>query len=85
MEAGDLIEGPRGVLVRVGLARPEARAFVAAVAVGITAYAFRLPPSAFTEEDQLRPFKLTSKSPHATYAHFLAVPLTAGALTYVFT
>jgi len=82
---GDIVLGVRGVLVKMGLARPEARAFVAATAVGLVTYALGLPARSFTEEGDLRPFKGTSASPHATYTHFLALPVAAGVATYVFT
>lgn len=77
----DQIQGPKGVLVKVGLGTPTARGFVAGAAVGVLAYSFRLPDACFDEEGQVRPFKALSASPHATYAHFLLVPvLAAGAV-----
>lgn len=80
----ETIEGARGVLVKIGLGQPSSRAFVAAVAVGITAYAFKLPGAAFGEDGELRPLKGLSKAPNATYAHFLAVPIVAGTACYLF-
>ena len=85
MEGQATIEGARGMLVMCGLGKPSSRAFCAAVAVGITAYAFKLPDAAFGEEGEMRPFKGVSKAPNATYAHFLAVPLVAGTAVYLFT
>ena len=48
------------------------------------AYALRVPRATFDEEDRMRPFKLVSKAPTATYTHFLVVPLTAAILASVF-
>ena len=73
----DQIQGARGVLVKVGLGNPTARGFVAGAAVGVLAYSFRMPDCCFDEEGQVRPFKALSASPHATYAHFLLVPVVA--------
>lgn len=79
------IEGLRGTLVNVGLGQPIARGFCAAALVGVLAYCFQLPNGAFTEEGEMRPLKGLSKSPEATYAHFLAVPLGVGAAVSLFT
>ena len=72
-----VIEGTRGVLVWMGLGTPMARGFVAGALVGVAAYALGMPKQCFTEEGELRPFKGVSKDPHATYTHFLAVPVAA--------
>ena len=80
-----VIEGTRGVLVNMGLATPLSRAFVAGTAVGIAAYAVKWPTAAFDEEGNMRPLSLVSKDPTATKVHFLAVPLGAAALVYLFT
>lgn len=79
------IEGMRGILVHVGLATPLSRAFVAGTAMGIAAYAVKWPTAAFDEEGNMRPLSLVSKDPTATKVHFLAVPLGAAALVYLFT
>ena len=84
-QAPPVIEGSRGVLVKVGLATPSSRAFVVGTAVGLGAYALGMPKVSFTEDGQMRPLKHVSSSPDATYAHFLAVPLTAAAIAFVFT
>lgn len=81
----ETVDGVRGILVKIGLGEPASRAFVAAAVVGVTAYAFKLPTASFDEEGEMRPFKATSRSPHATYTHFLAVPLVAAATAFVFT
>ena len=80
-----VIEGLRGVLVRVGLATPMSRAFVAGTVVGLAAYAAGYPKSAFDDRGEMRPFSLVSRAPTATTNHFLAVPLGAAAIAYVFT
>lgn len=82
---GDRIDGARGILVKLGLGEPVSRGFVVAVAVGITAYAFKLPGACFGEEGEVRPFKGLTKAPNATYTHFLAVPLAVGAAVSLFT
>ena len=79
------IEGVRGMMVHVGLATPLSRAFVAGAAVGIAAYAIKWPGASFDEEGSMRPLSLVSKDPTATQAHFLAVPIGAAAIAYLFT
>jgi len=79
------IEGLRGVLVQAGLASPLSRAFVAGTVVGIAAYAVKWPRDSFNEEGSMRPLSLVSKDPTATNSHFLAVPLGAAAIAYLFT
>ena len=80
-----VIEGVRGVMVRAGLATPMSRAFVIGTVVGLAAYAVGLPQVSFDEKGEMRPFSLVSKAPNATTNHFLAVPVGAAALAYVFT
>tara|TARA_B100000212_G_scaffold342571_1_gene330725 strand:- start:2145 stop:2408 length:264 start_codon:yes stop_codon:yes gene_type:complete len=80
-----VIEGMRGVMVKVGLATPMSRAFVAGTIVGLAAYAVGWPQASFDEKGEMRPFSLVSKAPNATTHHFLAVPLGAAAIAYVFT
>ena len=80
------IEGLPGILVYLGLGQPTARAFVAGTLAGLVAYTLKWPSQAFEEEtNEMRPFKLLSQAPHATYNHFLAVPLTVGTLAFIFT
>ena len=80
-----VIEGMRGVMVRAGLATPLSRAFVAGTVVGLGAYVLGFPKSSFDEKGEMRPFSLVSKAPQATTNHFLAVPLGAAIIAYVFT
>jgi hypothetical protein len=80
-----VIEGMRGVMVNVGLASPMSRAFVAGTVVGLGAYAVGWPKSSFDEKGEMRPFSLVSKAPNATTNHFLAVPLGAAVIAYIFT
>ena len=79
------IQGMRGVMVKVGLATPLSRAFVAGAVVGLAAYAVGWPKSSFDERGEMRPLSFVSKAPNATTNHFLAVPLGAAAIAYVFT
>jgi hypothetical protein len=79
------IEGARGILVHMGLSSPFARAFVIGSAAGLIAYAIKKPEGAFNEDGDMRPFAVVSNSPEATYSHFLAVPLTAATIAYLFT
>ena len=80
-----VIEGVRGVLVKVGLATPLSRAFVIGTAVGLAAYAVGFPKASFDEKGEMRPLSLVSSAPTATKNHFLAVPIGAAALAYTFT
>ena len=82
---GSQIDGLPGALVYIGLGQPWARAFCAGTLVGLAAYATKLPPQCFDEDGKIRPMRGLSASPDATYAHFLAVPVTAAAIACVFT
>ncbi len=84
MEPPEIV-GTKGVLVHMGLGQPLARAFVGATVVGVAAYALGQPEFAFDDKGEMRPFKGVSKLPTSTYAHFLAVPIVAGAAVYLFT
>ena len=79
------VQGLKGILVLAGLGTPIARAFTAASVGGVALYATGTPSAAFDEEGEMRPFKLLSASPHATYQHFLLYPLAIGAAAYVLT
>ena len=79
------IEGMRGILVHVGLGNPMSRAFVAGTAVGLLAYGLKIPGSAFDDDGNMKPLALVSQAPNATNAHFLAVPIGAATLAYLFT
>lgn len=85
MSEGEAIQGIPGMLVKFGLATPMSRAFVAASLSGVAAYALGMPSGAFDEEGEMRPFQGISRSPHATYSHFLLVPVVAGTAVYLFT
>ena len=80
-----VIEGMRGVLVQAGLGTPLSRAFVAGTAVGVLAYATGMPKCSFDEKGEMRPFALITNAPTATNYHFLAVPLIAGGIAFLFT
>lgn len=79
------ILGMRGVLVKVGLGTPPARAFVTGAVVGLAAYAVKWPHVSFDEKGQMRPMAVVSKDPTATPYHFLAVPVAAATIAYLFT
>ena len=84
MDPPEIVDA-RGVMVYLGLGHPVTRAFLAAAVVGSVAYVAGMPRQAFDEETgAMKPWKPLSKSPEATNAHFLAVPLTAAALVYTF-
>ena len=82
---GDVIEGFRGMAVKLGLGSPMARAFVAATFIGLGAYALKLPGPCFDEDGEMRPLKLVSSAPTATNVHFLAVPLSVATVAFLFT
>ena len=73
------------VLSHVGLASPYSRAFVVATGVGVLAYGMGFPKQSFTEDGEMKPFALLNPGPHATYAHFLALPIAAGTFAFLFT
>lgn len=80
-----VIEGTRGIMVKVGLGQPAARAFVAGTAVGLLAYALKVPQMSFDDKGEMRPLKGLSNAPSASYTHFLGVPLATAAVFYLFT
>jgi hypothetical protein len=80
-----VIEGTRGILVKIGLGQPVSRAFVAGTAVGLLAYALKVPQMSFDDDGEMRPLKGLSNAPTASYTHFLGVPLAAAAAFYLFT
>lgn len=79
------VQGTRGALVMLGLGDPLSRGIVAAALGALVAFAIKLPSSAFTDEGDMRPFKLVSVDPQATYAHFLIAPVAVGTAAYLFT
>tara|TARA_Y200000002_G_scaffold357252_1_gene339634 strand:+ start:216 stop:491 length:276 start_codon:yes stop_codon:yes gene_type:complete len=64
--------------------KPVPRAIAVATLVALGAYAAGLPKRCFDEDGNMRVFKGTSRSPEATYYHFLAVPVTAFAFSALF-
>jgi hypothetical protein len=66
-----------GKLTMVGLATPLNRCAAAGAATLIFLYATR-PSIYFRENGEIRPFKLSSPDPDATYNHFFLAPLVAG-------
>ena len=80
-----LVDDIQGILVKVGLRTPIARAFVVgSVAAGI-AYIGGYPRVAFREDGSMKPLKYLSPEPDATFTHFLLVPATAAAIAFIFT
>lgn len=80
------IEGLPGIMVYSGLGTPFARAFVVGALSGVALYAVGMPRACFDDEDGgMRPFKLLSSAPTATYAHFLALPVVLGGAAFLFT
>tara|TARA_Y100000004_G_scaffold185834_1_gene236591 strand:- start:167 stop:427 length:261 start_codon:yes stop_codon:yes gene_type:complete len=77
--------GLRGVLYKLGLGQPIARAFVAAVVVGGVLYVAGQPKVAFREDGSMKPARLLSPAPDATHTHFLLAPVAAGAAAFLFT
>ena len=55
MSGFEEVVGARGMLVKMGLAQPESRAFVVGGFVGAAMYALGLPKQAFTEDGEMRP------------------------------
>ena len=85
MEVYETIEGPMGVLVKMGLGNPSTRGGCAAALAALAAYAMKWPSGSFRRDGTLKPVKAFSYAPDATNAHFLLVPLTAGVVAYYFT
>ena len=66
-----------GKLSMLGLGSPINRCVAAGAATLIVLYATR-PSCYFRENGELRPFKVSSPEPDATYNHFFLAPLIAG-------
>lgn len=73
-----------GMLVTMGLGKPQTRMLCAATLVGATAYALKCPSCFFRENGEMRPLAGASSDPDATPYHFLVVPLGAAVLAGVF-
>mgnify|MGYP001177021870 CR=1 FL=1 len=80
-----VVDDVRGVLVKVGLGQPSARAFcIGAIAAGL-AYLGGFPKTSFREDGSMKPLKYLSPEPDATTTHFLLVPLIAATAGYLCT
>ena len=78
------VEDVRDILVTVGLGTPLRRAALAlSVSLGL-GYLGSKPSGAWDDEGNMRPFKLISQDPEATYNHFLVVPVAVTAAVYLF-
>lgn len=75
----------RGILVKLGLGKPAGRAFVVGTVAAGAAYIAGFPTASFREDGSMKPSKLVSPEPDATYTHFLLVPLIAAGAAYLFT
>lgn len=78
----------QGLLVKVGLAQPRSRAFLAFTTTALIAYAVGYPKATFAKKDDknISPaemfFHIDMSSPTN---NFLTLPVTAAAIAYVFT
>lgn len=84
-EVFETIDGPMGVMVKLGLGNPSARGCTAAAAAAVLAYAFKYPRASFRRDGTMKPFKAFSFDPEATNKHFLLIPLAAGTFCFLFT
>lgn len=84
-EIFETIEGPMGVMVKLGLAKPAARGVTAAAVAAMAAYALKFPRQSFRRDGTMKPFRPLSPAPDATTSHFLLVPVVAGTAAYLFT
>lgn len=75
----------RGVMVKLGLGQPLARAFTVGVATAGILYVVGKPCASFREDGSMKPFKYLSAEPDATTTHFLLCPLAAAAAAFLFT
>ena len=74
-----------GILVKVGLGQPSARAFCAGTLAAGVAYLAGFPKASFREDGSMKPLKYLSPEPDAVTTHFLLVPLSVGVAAYLFT
>ena len=84
-EIFETIEGPMGVMVKLGLAKPAARGVTAAAIAAMAAYALKFPRESFRRDGTMKPFRPLSPAPDATTSHFLLVPVAVGTAAYLFT
>lgn len=85
MTTFETVDDIRGLLVKVGLGSPAARAFVLATATAAVAYVAKFPGAAFREDGSMKPLKYLSPEPDATHTHFLLVPVAVAGAAYLFT
>ena len=85
MSTVEVVNGTRGILVKLGLGQPSARAFVVGTAAAGLAYIGGFPKASFREDGSMKPLKYLSPEPDATTTHFLLVPTVAAAAAYLFT
>ena len=84
-ETFETIEGPMGVMVKLGLAKPASRGCTAAAVAAMAAYAFKYPRQSFRRDGTMKPFKPLSAAPDATTVHFLLIQVAVGTACYLFT
>lgn len=72
-------------MVKLGLATPSSRGFVAgSLATGL-AYIGKYPSSAFREDGSLKPIGFTSSGPDPSTTDFLRVPVGVALAVFLFT
>lgn len=83
--AVETVDGVRGMLVKMGLAQPSSRAFVAGVTAAGLLYISGKPNAAFREDGSMKPFSLISSELDATTTHFLLLPSAVAIAAFLFT
>jgi len=82
----EIVDDWRGIMVRMGLGQPSARAFTAATLVAGAAYLAKYPKAAFRDEDgSIKPLRAFSPDLDATTTHFLFLPIAVGGAVFLFT
>lgn len=77
---------PRDVMVQMGLGKPPARAFCAAVAAASIFYFAGYPKGAFREDGTVRPFAPITPGPDGvTEKHFLVAPMIVATAVFLCT
>jgi len=85
MSRVEVVDDWRGMMVRMGLGQPSARAFVAASITTGMAYIAKYPKAAFREDGSIKPLKGLSPDMDATSTHFLLLPVAVGTAVFLFT
>ena len=85
MQTQPVIEGWRGMAVRMGLQEPIVRGVTASIAVGTALYLAKLPASAFRANGETKPYYRLSTAADATSKHVLLIPLAVGAGAFLCT